>query len=298
MLYSSLEDRDWPDGLDGATGLFVYYGDNKRPGHDLHDTPRRGNELLRAVFADIHASPPLRADVPPFFVFTKHPTTRSRRSVQFRGLAVPGARSISANADLVAIWKSTEGQRFQNYRAVFTVLDAARISRQWIEELRAGRPLGAHAPKAWRDWVKSGKYAALQAEPTLQYRTTAQQLPQTALEQEIVAAIYHYFRQHPTAFENCAASLAQMMDPNIIIDQVTRAAVDGGRDAVGRYRVGPQSDPVEMEFALEAKCYSPGILGLPCDTVGREGNLAPDLPPAPPPVRHPGHDLRGRQAGV
>jgi hypothetical protein len=137
VLYSSLEDRDWPDGLDGATGLFVYYGDNKRPGHDLHDTPRRGNELLRAVFADIRASPLLRADVPPFVVFTKHPTTRSKRSVQFRGLAVPGARSINGNADLVAIWKSTAGQRFQNYRTVFTVLDALTVA---VSELANGPP--------------------------------------------------------------------------------------------------------------------------------------------------------------
>ena len=29
VLFSSLEDRDWPDGLDTTTGLFVYYGDNK-----------------------------------------------------------------------------------------------------------------------------------------------------------------------------------------------------------------------------------------------------------------------------
>jgi hypothetical protein len=249
-------------------GLFVYYGDNKRPGRGLHDTPQRGNELLRAVFADIHASPPQRADVPPFFVFTKHPTTRSRRSVQFRGLAVPGARSIGPTADLVAIWKSTEGQRFQNYQAVFTVLDAAVIAREWIADLHAGLPFSAHAPEAWKNWVQHGAYAALHAAPTLQYRTAAQQTPQTPLEREVLAAVYRYFSPHPTAFEACAAALAQMMDPNIIIDEVTRAAVDGGRDAVGRYRVGPRSDPVEMEFALEAKCYGPGVLGLPSAAVG------------------------------
>ena len=41
----------------------------------------------------------------------------------------------------------------------------------------------------------------------------------------------------------------------------TDLTVDGGRDAIGRYRVGPLSDPVEMEFALEAKCYSPACRG-------------------------------------
>ena len=48
----------------------------------------------------------------------------------------------------------------------------------------------------------------------------------------------------------------------------TDLTVDGGSDAIGRYRVGPLSDPVEMEFALEAKCYSPGVQGLSLTTVG------------------------------
>src|SRR5688572_18167794 len=43
ILYSSMDDVDWPDFLDDETGLFYYYGDNKRPGHDLHDTQRKGN---------------------------------------------------------------------------------------------------------------------------------------------------------------------------------------------------------------------------------------------------------------
>jgi hypothetical protein len=38
---------------------------------------------------------------------------------------------------------------------------------------------------------------------------------------------------------------------------VTRPSVDGGRDAIGKYRVGPISDPISLDFALEAKCYGP-----------------------------------------
>ena len=152
---------------------------------------------------------------------------------------MPGGIGIAPTEDLVALWKSSEGQRFQNYRAVFTVLDVQTVTRKWIEDLRAGRPLRDHSPKAWLQWVKRGKYAALRAEPTLEHRTVEEQTPKTALEQEIIYAIYSYFQQHPSAFERCAASLAQMMDANIVIDEVTRASVDGGRDAIGRGRVGP-----------------------------------------------------------
>ena len=46
-----------------------------------------------------------------------------------------------------------------------------------------------------------------------------------------------------------------MMDANIIDCDLTRPWMDGGRDALGFYRLGPASDPVKVEFALEAKCY-------------------------------------------
>jgi len=148
-LFTSGEDKDWPDSLDLNTGQFVYYGDNKHPGHELHDTQRSGNSILRRVFSLLHASPPQRALIPPFFVFKKYPTAVSARSFQFKGLAVPGFVGLPPTADLVAVWKTTEGQRFQNYRAIFTVLDAGVISRAWIDDLAAGRSLTVNAPPAW-----------------------------------------------------------------------------------------------------------------------------------------------------
>ena len=50
VLTSSMSDPDWPDALDPETGVFTDYGDNKRPGRTLHETPRNGNELLSRVF--------------------------------------------------------------------------------------------------------------------------------------------------------------------------------------------------------------------------------------------------------
>ena len=46
VLYTSGAEPDWPDFLDPYTGSFTYFGDNRSPGRDLHDTPRRGNLLL------------------------------------------------------------------------------------------------------------------------------------------------------------------------------------------------------------------------------------------------------------
>ncbi|MEO8538122.1 MAG: hypothetical protein ABI577_00160 [bacterium] len=55
VLFTTLGHEDWPDSLDFERGLLTYYGDNRSPGRELHDTPRRGNQLLREFFAAAHS---------------------------------------------------------------------------------------------------------------------------------------------------------------------------------------------------------------------------------------------------
>jgi len=42
-----MADPDWPDSPDRETGVFTYYGDNKKPGRELHDTGRDGNPIWK-----------------------------------------------------------------------------------------------------------------------------------------------------------------------------------------------------------------------------------------------------------
>lgn len=51
--------------------------------------------------------------------------------------------------------------------------------------------------------------------------------------------------------------------------EVTRPSRDGGRDALGEYRLGPTQDPVRLQFALEAKCYDPDGGGINVRMVSR-----------------------------
>jgi len=268
VLYTSGEDRDWPDRLDPNTGQFVYYGDNKTPGHELHDTRPGGNRILRLVFDALHMTPPDRTKIPPFFIFRKYPTLRSARSVQFKGLAVPGFMGLPATADLVAIWKTSKGQRFQNYQSVFTVLDTPVIERAWLNDLANGESLTVNAPSAWSDWVLKGRYRALTSESTTVIRNQEAQLPDSPAKTVILEAVWEHFKNAPRAFEAFAARVFQMHDQRVIIDEITRAAVDGGRDAVGRYLLGLTDDPVYAEFSLEAKCYRPPLNGWSANTVG------------------------------
>jgi hypothetical protein len=267
VLYTSGEDIDWPDFLNTENGQFDYYGDNKTPGHELHDTRRGGNRLLRYVFGLLHGSPPHRSNIPPFFIFQKSPTTNSARAVQFKGLAVPGVQGLPATADLVAIWKTSRGERFQNYRATFTVLDVPVVERTWINDLTKNIP-SANAPSAWTEWIAHGRYKALISKSTTVIRSHEQQTPNNPKTTAILEAVWTYFKAAPHAFEAFAARIFQMHDPRVIVDQLTRASVDGGRDAIGRYLLGLIDDPVYAEFSLEAKCYSPPINGGIANAVG------------------------------
>lgn len=268
VLFTTGEDRDWPDSLDLNTGKFVYFGDNKTPGHELHDTRAGGNKVLRHAFARLHDEASPRIDVSPFFIFKKHQTKNGARSVQFKGLAVPGFPGLSATEDLVAVWKSTDGQRFQNYRSTFTILDAPVVSRDWIADLVAGNPDTHNAPKAWLKWASTGTYRPLVSEPTTVIRSHEQQTPDTPLNSSILACVWSHFKDAPIAFEAFAARIYQMTDSRVVIDEITRGTIDGGRDAIGRYLLGLPDDPVYVEFSLEAKCYRPPINGHSPNTVG------------------------------
>ncbi|MBV8502118.1 MAG: M2 family metallopeptidase [Paucibacter sp.] len=58
VLTTTMSDPDWPDEIDRETGIFTYYGDNKKPGRALHETPRNGNKILKQLFDMAHGTAP------------------------------------------------------------------------------------------------------------------------------------------------------------------------------------------------------------------------------------------------
>ncbi|QYA95346.1 restriction endonuclease [Streptomyces anulatus] len=254
VLYTSGSNVDWPDHLDIETGTFTYYGDNKKPGQSLHDTPRSGNVLLRDVFAASHGIADDRARVPPFFLFEK--AGSSGRAVRFRGLLAPGGPTLTSDDELSAIWRATAGLRFQNYRSHFTVLDHNRIQRSWIQHLLAGGdPLGDECPEVWRAWVEGRVYRPLLAPVTTSVRSKADQLPDDPAGAAMLEEIREYFRSREHDFEACAVAIWRLIARNTGPVDLTRPSRDGGRDAVGTYALGPTSSRIAIDFALEAKCY-------------------------------------------
>ena len=258
VLTSTGVEPEWPDSLDVFSGIYTYFGDNRKPGHEMHDTKQKGNLLLRDSFEMASSSQPEdRLRCPVFFIFE---WAGKARDHVFRGLAIPGSGSSSRGEDLVAVWRTKGGQRFQNYRARFTILDDGIISGTWLRDsIDAGELLIEHpnAPKTWKVWVEKGRVIPLRAEQT-EHRSIADQTPENTNQLSLIGAITQRCSYDPWLFEKVAAEIWKMSSPAPVSYELTRRFRDGGRDAVGHMIIGPNSDPIRLAFALEAKLYSPG----------------------------------------
>lgn len=250
VLITSFKSIEWPDHLDRETGLFTYYGDRHSPG-DIHDTPRDGNLILRNIFDAAHSG---SQRIPPILVFGKGD---QYRDMHFLGLAVPGAEGMGQDEDLVAVWRLKNGVRFQNYKAVFTILDQPQLSRDWIRDIQSGNAWESpHTPKVWKNWQESRKFNALTAEPVTRIRSKEEQVPNDERGKQLIDELVRLYGDKPTNFERCAMEIAKLMLPKIHSEEITRPWRDGGRDATGLFRIGEGGAYLDVAFSLEAKLYS------------------------------------------
>jgi hypothetical protein len=254
ILTSTGNEPDWPDELNPFSGTYTYFGDNRTPGKDLHDTKPGGNKTLAKIFELAHGDENSRSKCPLVLIFE---SVGTGRDMIFRGLAVPGTKQLGPREDLVAIWKSFGGQRFQNYKAMFTILDCGSISGDWVRESFISRKIEITDPRApleFRDWVKSGKIRPLMSEP-IKTRSPEDQLPLPGLQTFLIEQIRETFAADPYSFEPLAAEIWRMSSPTPMEFEMTKRYRDGGRDAIGYLLLGPKSDAIKVHFALEAKLY-------------------------------------------
>lgn len=258
ILYSTGVHPDWPDELDPYRGCYSYYGDNRTPGRELHDTPRGGNRVLRRAFELAHGDRQDRFQCPVFLVFQR---AGNGHQVRFLGLAVPGAKDLSHNEDLVAVWRVENGVRFQNYRAVFTILDIAKLGGDWVRaSVKKQSPdlESKGVPEALLKWIEKGIYTPLVAPQMKKGRSEREQSPDSDVGRRMIEIIRQFCREDDFLFEAIAVEIWRMAVSEPISVDLTRRYQDGGRDAVGFMYLGGQDDRLELTFSIEAKHYTPG----------------------------------------
>ena len=224
-----------------------------RPGTARHPA-KRGNLLLSRVFERAHAGPGGPAEGPAV------PAVRQARHGPRRAVpraARTGSDRLSGEEDLVAVWRTTEGQRFQNYRARFTVLDAASVTRAWIGQIIAGDPLGTACPAAGgHGWKQAATGRCWHRRPSSSAAGSSKQ--PAAADKPLLHLVYEHFKDRP--------SRLRAVRRRHVAGQPAQRRPDRRHPALARRRPGrrrrlpprPAADPVAVEFALEAKCYAPG----------------------------------------
>lgn len=234
--------------FDTHTGNFTYYGDNKKPGNELHETSKKGNIILRETFSRLHTKQ--RRQIPPFFVFEKGTIGRD---VIFKGLAVPGSKFIDSDEDLVVVWKEREGLGYQNYKAIFTILDVPIISRKWLKDLRKEDPLSSNAHKLWTKWYHTGYYFPRIENKDEKYKEKEEQIPSNSTDVAILEEIFKHF-QNEDSFKQFAVELIKLMDSNIIQCSIEEDFY-GDKDVVGKYKVGVNEHALFLNFSMETKLF-------------------------------------------
>lgn len=268
ILFTSGEDIYWRDELDSSLGVLLYYGDNKTPGTDLHKTKLHGNEILRYIF-ELSSSSDIdkRKKIPPILVFKK----TTGRNVKFLGLAVPGIKGKPNKDWLTAVWGCNKnGDRFQNYKAYFTILNTSTgseyqngfgINLAWINDIEVGEAYNSiHAPIEWKKYILKENYSVLVSKKEKFVKTKEEQLPDDCNKMKMLNFLQQYFysKDRGYSFEKFAADLTQYMDDSVVDINVIRPYKDGGLDAEGRYRIFKNAEnTVYVEFYLQAKCYAP-----------------------------------------
>lgn len=250
VLVSNFGESEWPDSLNYEIGQFTYYGDNRKAGNAISSTVVGGNRFLESIFRKLHSQD--RQSIPPILCFEVVKGAATTH-MKFLGLAAPGAQGLGPTDDLVAIWKISSGKRFQNYRAIFSILKEELLSKDWLNDMVEGIAPGdsKHCPESWSYWVKTGIYKVLECSKELTPRKKSEQLPQGKLEISVLKYLFDNLSDRE--FEYASAELVKLVDPSFRDLVVTRASRDGGRDVIGSYYLGHEEHQIRLSAFVEAK---------------------------------------------
>ena len=250
----------WPDDYDTETGILTYYGDNRKVGRNVEETAKGGNKLLREMFENLELGGESLKKIPPILVFQK---TGEIRDVRFLGLAVPGVKDVNKDDYFKTIWRTSEGSRFPNYMAKFTIIDIEEenIDKQWLHSLlNDSDNSNKYMPKAWKSFLKKGLAGIkpLAAPNIADWPGDKEQLPNDDEGMKIIKAIHRRYAKNDTiGFEKFSKALMYIMDSHYSNIDLTRPWRDGGRDATAEYIIETPTNKLVVECAMEAKCYEP-----------------------------------------
>ncbi len=168
VLFSTRNEKEWPNVINEEEGKFYYYGDNRKENNPLLETKQKGNLVLNKAFEALEKGE--RKKIPPFFLFEKG---NEGRDVIFKGVAVPGIENETNNLKIV------NSNNCENYLAAFTILNEYICKREWIEDLINGTEESNYEPIEYKKWKENAEYRGIN------YKKIEQKLEETETMREV-----------------------------------------------------------------------------------------------------------------
>ena len=143
-----------------------------------------------------------RKKITPIFLFE---SKKEYKGVQFKGLIVHGNSNYDDKDILTAVWASKEnGDRFQNYKAIFTLLDTkeessnepnkSSIDLRWLDDIKNELCYeSVYVQISYKRWVKKGIYTPFETIRLNNVRTKEEQLPSEPQKLKMLKIIHDYF---------------------------------------------------------------------------------------------------------
>jgi len=115
----------------------------------------------------------------------------------------------------------------------------------------------------WRTWIETGKYDVLRADQQIRIPSEKEQMPSDLIGSKILRTVRDHFSVEKSwlglhIFEKFASEVFKMMEKSVVGEVMTGIGPDGGRDAFGRFHIGPKPGGIDIEWSLEAKCQEAG----------------------------------------
>jgi len=159
-LYSTNSHLQWQDSFDEENSIFSYYGDNINPYKGIKNTKLGGNKYLEEIFITCTTKSG-REFLGPIFIFQKFPTFKSKRSVKYIGIAVPGNHLNPNEKCLNEINHEFDGQLVKNYLAKFSILKEEIVNLAWLDDCINNNYNSLNAPLSWKIYIDQGLHAKI-----------------------------------------------------------------------------------------------------------------------------------------
>ena len=257
----------WQDFYNTDNGHIRYFGDNKDPNKDPAQAP--GNKALLEAFRLAHSHDYEERKKTPPILFFKRATVNGKAKgyPMFMGLGVIDS------IELVTQWDNTNGRSFTNYAFDFTVLCLANehdvFNWIWVNTRRepnfSVKETNRLAPKSWNTWLEKGSNALKSVRrrvSKLHIHKRETQLPEAGSKLfDLLHEVYNFYGTKKHKFE----ALAEWATERVINKEsggvyhkgwITQGTGDGGKDFVGKVKLGNGFSKVELVVIGQAKCES------------------------------------------